>query len=66
MFERLYAQDTSGIFRSGFVFMSGRGDEVLRAEHVVWKSILYRELSVMMKRVRWKALQERNCGCEPT
>ena len=44
----------------------GLGDEMLRVEHVVSKSILYRELSVMMKRVRWEGLQERSCGCEPT
>ena len=42
--------------------MSGLVDEVLRVEH----GILYREISVMMKRVRWEVLQERSCGCEPT
>ena len=35
--------------------------EVLRLEHVVSKSTLYRELSVMMKRLRWEGLHDRSC-----
>ena len=59
--EMLHARETLTFFDLEVMLTSGLGDEVLRVEHVVSKSTLYRELCVMMKRLRWEGLQDRSC-----